>query len=249
VSGVRPGIAGYYSSWGERFASSFARTAWDHGAYALVQLQPGSTTLASIAAGRSDAYLRSFADAVAAFGHPVILSFGHEMNGSWYSWGDGHEPAAEFVAAWRHIVRVFRAQGAANVTWLWAVNSVAGASSALKQWWPGAAWVNWVGVDGYYFGTADTFQSAFGSTIADIREFSQAPLLIAETAVGTTADRDSQIKGLFAGVRERHLAGLMWFDEAQNSGLYHQDWRLEDDPSALAAFSAAAAAYAGSSGA
>jgi mannan endo-1,4-beta-mannosidase len=249
VSGVKPGIAGYYSSWEEPFASSFARTAWDHGAYVLVQLQPGSTTLSSIAAGRSDAYLRSFADAVASFGHPVILSFGHEMNGSWYSWGDGHEPAADFVAAWRHIVRVFRAQGAANVTWLWAVNSVAGASSDLKQWWPGAAWVNWVGIDGYYFGTADTFGSVFGATIADIRAFSQAPLLIAETAVGTTEDRDSQIKGLFAGVREQHLAGLMWFDEAQNSGLYHQDWRLEDDPSALAAFAAGAMAYAGSSGA
>ncbi|HSZ40766.1 MAG TPA: glycosyl hydrolase [Trebonia sp.] len=241
ASGIRPGIAGYYSSWREPFGSAFAETAWNHGAYVLVQLQPNGVSLASIADGDSDAYLRSFADAVAAFGHPVILSFGHEMNGSWYSWGDGHASAAEFIAAWRHIVGVFRAQGADNATWLWAVNSVAGASGDLRRWWPGAAWVNWVGVDGYYFGTADTFTSVFGPTIADIRAFSQAPLLIAETAVGTTADRDSQIKGLFAGVREQRLAGLMWFDEAQDSGLYHQDWRLEDDPSALAAFAAGAA--------
>lgn len=249
VSGVKPGIVGYYSSWREPFGSSFAQTAWNHGAYVLVQLQPGDVSLASIADGDSDAYLRSFADAVAAFGHPVILSFGHEMNGSWYSWGNGHASPAEFVAAWRHLVRVFRTQGADNVTWLWAVNSVGGASSDLRQWWPGAAWVNWVGVDAYYFGKADTFTSVFGATIADIRTLSQAPLLIAETAVGTTADRNSQIKGLFAGVRAGHLAGLMWFDEAQDSGLYHQDWRLEDDPSALAAFATGAAAYAGSSGA
>jgi mannan endo-1,4-beta-mannosidase len=249
ASGVKPGIAGYYSSWREPFGTSFAQTAWDHGAYVLVQLQPGGVSLASIADGDSDAYLRSFADAVAAFGHPVILSFGHEMNGSWYSWGDGNASAAEFVAAWRHMVGVFRARGADNVTWLWAVNSVDGASSDLRQWWPGAAWVNWVGVDAYYFGTADTFTSVFGATIADIRAFSQAPLLIAETAVGTTADRDSQIKGLFAGVRAQHLAGLMWFDETQDGGLYHQNWRLEDNSSALAAFATGAAAYAGSSGA
>ena len=83
-------------------------------------------TLASIAAGGSDAYLRSYADAVAAFGHPVILSFGHEMNGTWYSWGDGHTSPATFVAAWRHIVRGVPRRGAANVTWLWTVNSIEG---------------------------------------------------------------------------------------------------------------------------
>ena len=70
---------------------------------------------------------------------------------------------------------------------------------------------------------------------------SSAPLLIAETAVGTTPDRKSQIGALFTGVRAKRLAGVVWFDESQHSGLYHQDWRLEDAPSALAAFTAAVA--------
>jgi len=243
ASGVKPGIVVYYSPWNDPFSTSFAQTAWEHAAYVLVQLQPSGVTLASIAAGRSDPYLRSYADAVVAFGHPVILSFGHEMNGTWYSWGDGHASPASFVSAWRHVVQVFRAEGAANVTWLWAVNSVQGASSSLSRWWPGAAWVNWTGVDGYYFRPTDTFDSVFGSTITDIRTFSGAPLLIAETAVGTTTVRDSQIDSLFAGASAARLAGVVWFDEAQQAGLYHQDWRLEDDPSALAAFTAAAAGY------
>lgn len=245
AAGVRPRIVVYYSGWNDPFSTSFAQTAWSHGAYVLVQLQPKGVTLASIAAGHSDAYLRAYAAAVVAFRHPVILSFGHEMNGTWYSWGDGHASPANFVAAWRHIVRVFRAAGARNVTWLWAVNSIAGAASSLSQWWPGAAWVDWTGIDGYYFRATDTFGSVFGSTIADIRSFSTAPLLIAETAVGTTPNRVSQIRALFAGVRAEHLAGLVWFDESQHSGLYHQDWRLENDPSALAAFRAEATALSG----
>jgi hypothetical protein len=243
ATGVKPRIVVYYSPWNDSFSSSFAQTAWDHGAYALVQLQPNGVTLASIAAGGSDAYLRSYADAIVAFGHPVILSFGHEMNGTWYSWGYGHASPATFVAAWRHIVRVFRAEGAANVTWLWTVNSVKGVSSSLRQWWPGAAWVNWIGIDGYYFRATDTFSSVFGSTIADIRSFSSALLLIAETAVGTTTDRESQIRALFAGARAARLAGVVWFDAAQHAGIYHQDWRLEDDPYALTAFTVAVAAY------
>jgi mannan endo-1,4-beta-mannosidase len=243
ATGIKPRIVEYYSAWNDPFSTSFAQTAWHHDAYVLVQLQPSGVSLAAIAAGGSDAYLRTYADAVVAFGHPVILSFGHEMNGNWYSWGDGHTPPATFVAAWRHIVRVFRAAGAANATWLWAVNSIEGAASSLSQWWPGAAWVNWTGIDGYYFQATDTFGSVFGTTIADIRTFSSAPLLIAETAVGTTSDRESQIDGLLAGVRAERLAGVVWFDEAQHAGLYHQDWRLEDDPDALAAFKAAVATY------
>jgi hypothetical protein len=245
ATGVKPTILVYYSPWNEPFSTSFAQTAWDHDAYVLVQLQPNGVTLSSIAAGGSDTYLRSFADAVVAVGHPVILSFGHEMNGTWYSWGYGHASPAMFVAAWRHVVRLFRAVGAANVTWLWTVNSIQGASSSLSQWWPGAAWVNWTGIAGYYSRATDTFSSVFGSTIADIRAFSSAPLLISETAVGTTTDRESQIDALFAGVRAERLAGVVWFDEAQHAGLYHQDWRLEDDPYALAAFTAAVATYLG----
>ena len=248
ATGVKPGIVVYYSPWNDPFSTSFAQTARDHDAYVLVQLQPNGVTLASIAAGGSDGYLRSYADAVVAFGHPVILSFGHEMNGTWYSWGYSHTSPATFVAAWRHVVRVFRAAGAANVTWLWTVNSVKGASADLSHWWPGAAWVNWAGVDGYYFRATDTFGSVFGSTIADIRALSSAPLLIAETAVGTTPNRESQITALFAGASAARLAGVVWFDEAQHAGIYHQDWRLEDDPSACAAFTAAVTTYLNAGG-
>ena len=245
ATGTNPRIVVYFSAWKSPFAASFAQTARDHDAYVLVQIEPKDVSLAAIAAGDSDSYLRSYAADVVAFGHPVILSFGHEMNGTWYSWGKGHESPATFVAAWRHVVDVFRAAGAANVTWLWTANSIEGAPGSPRQWWPGAAWVDWVGVAGYYYQASDTFRLVFGSTIASIRTFSSAPLLIAETAVGTTSDRESQIRGLFAGVRAQRLAGVVWFDQAQHAGLYHQDWRLEHDPSALAAFTAAAATYLG----
>src|SRR6185437_7678694 len=49
-------------------------------------------------------------DSVRDFGSPVVIGFGHEMNAYWYSWGYRHTPAATFVAAWRHIVTLFRAR-------------------------------------------------------------------------------------------------------------------------------------------
>jgi mannan endo-1,4-beta-mannosidase len=240
ATGVQPKIALYYSSWYEGFRTSFAEQARSRGAYAFVQIQPNGVTLKSIADGKQDTYLRGYALSVRAYGQQVILSFGHEMNGNWYSWGAGHVSAKDFVAAWRHVVDVFRAEGALNVTWVWTVNSLNAASSPLAQWWPGAAWVNWIGIDGYYYRSTDTFNSVFGTTLAQIRKFTDDPFMISEVAVGTTSDRETQIAGMFSGAEAADAVGLIWFDESQDNGLYHQDWRLENDPDALAAFKAAA---------
>jgi mannan endo-1,4-beta-mannosidase len=147
------------------------------------------------------------------------------------------------VAAWRHVVRLFRDEGASNVTWMWTVNAINAYSPSLRPWWPGKAWVNWVGIDGYYYYATDTFASVFGLAIAQIRTFTNTPVMIAETAVGNTPDRETQIGDLLAAVRADHMLGLVWFNEAQNDGIYHQDWRLQDDPAALAAFKAAARRY------
>jgi hypothetical protein len=209
--------------------------AYAHGAEPFVQIEPVGVTLNSIVAGHSDAYLRSYAASVRRYGHPVILSFGAEMNGSWYSWGSGHTRPDVFVAAWRHVVSVFRRSGARNVRWLWTVNSTNATAAPLKRWWPGNSYVNIVGIDGYYYRRADTFESVFGTTITEVRGFTRTPILISETATGPVAG-PAKIADLFAGVREYHLLGLVWFDQTQHHGIYHQDWRLEDSPAALGAF-------------
>jgi mannan endo-1,4-beta-mannosidase len=239
ATGIKPRIAEYFSGWPERFRGTFAETAWQHGAYTFVEMEPDNVSVTSIAAGGQDGYLRSYAQAVRTFGHPVLLSFGHEMNGTWYTWGNGHVAPATFVAAWRHVVDVFREAGATNVTWVWVINAIDGTHGPLRPWWPGSAWVNWVGIDGYYYTFGNSFDSVFGQTIAEVRTFSNAPVMISETAVGTTADRETQIKGLIAGARTEHATALVWFDSPQSLGLYHQNWRLEDDPAALAAFKTA----------
>ena len=235
ATGQRPRLVLYYSGWYEKFWTGFAQTAYKNSAIPFVQLQSGNTSVAAISSGRYDRYLKSYAKAVRAYGHPVFLSFDHEMNGTWYSWGAGHISPAVFISAWRHLVRVFRSEGATNVTWLWTVNSVNAARSSLHQWWPGGAWVNAVGIDGYYYYKSDTFASVFGTTVTEVRKFTNDPILISETAVGPVAG-PSKIAGLFAGIRTDHLLGLVWFDKAQHDPPFHQDWRLENNPAILAAF-------------
>jgi hypothetical protein len=235
AAGRQPNLVGYYSGWAEPFAKSFAERARGHGAVTIVQIDPSYAMIEGIAAGGYDAYLRAYADSVRAFAHAVIIGFGHEMNAPWYSWGYGHVPARVFVAAWRHIVTVFRSQGADNVIWLWTINADTPGTGPAAIWWPGPAYVTWVGIDGYYVRPSDTFGSVFGRTIRQVRTFTGKPVLLSETAVGPAAGM-IKIANLFAGMRRYRTLGLVWFDIEQHQGIYHQDWRIEDSPEAEAAF-------------
>ena len=114
-----------------------------------------------------------------SFGRKVILGFGHEMNGPWYSWGWTHTRAKVFVAAWRHIVDVFRQQGASNVIWLWTINVDPPNDNAIQnpaRWWPGSTYVNWVGIDGYYLKQSWSFAPLFGPTIKIVHSLSRVPV-------------------------------------------------------------------------
>lgn len=242
--GRQPNLVGYYSGWREPFQISFAETVHRHGATTILQWDPTGASVSKIATGQDDAYLRSFADSVRHFGRPIVIGFGHEMNAYWYSWGYRHLPAATFVAAWRHIVTLFRDQGADNVTWVWTLQADEPGTGRIASWWPGSQYVTWVGIDGYYYFPYETFASIFAKTIDQVRTFTNQPVLLSETAVGPEAGQRVKIPNLFAGMRQSGVLGLVWFDIGQNKGVYEQDWHLEDHPAAEAAFRQGASALA-----
>jgi hypothetical protein len=234
--GRQPNLVSYYSAWNTPFQAGFAATATKHGALTLVQIDPKNVSLAKIADGGYDTYLRSYATAVKAFRAQVVLSFGHEMNGNWYSWSNRHTPAKVFVAAWRHVVTIFRAEGATNATWLWTVNIVDQHSAipiaSPRAWWPGAKYVDWVGIDGYYYQSSQDFAQVFGPTIAAVRELTDDPIIIAETGVAPSAGQPAKISDLFSGIHSFGLLGLVWFDENTQGRV----WRI-NSPAAFQAFS------------
>ncbi len=235
--GRQPNLVSYYSGWGESFQEAFAETAEKRGAETIVQIDPTNISLSNIADGMYDSYLTSYARDVAAFGQMVIISFGHEMNGDWYSWGYRNTPATVFILAWRHIVTLFRQQGADNVKWLWQVNSLSDRTGPVRDWWPGPQYVTWVGISGYYYVPGATFDNIFNPVVAAVRQFTHVPILIAETGVGPQAGQKRGIKDLFAGLRVQHVIGLVWFDQHSYGGIYKgENWRLEGNPVAISAF-------------
>jgi mannan endo-1,4-beta-mannosidase len=235
ATGVPPKLVLWYTGWGRPFPEQSAATVHDHGAIPLIQINPGGVSLEALAAGSYDSYLRSYAAQVRSFGHPVVIGFGHEMNGRWYPWGYGHQSTASFVAAWRHVVTMFRKTGAKNVIWLWTVSH--SFPQRYRAYWPGSKYVTWVAIDGYFADPTATFKSIFGRALATVRQFTSRPILLGEAAVGTSTDRQAtDIRSLFAGVAQYHLLGLVYYDVDENTPRVKEDWRLERHPDLLRAF-------------
>ena len=105
---------------------------------------------ADIAAGKYDSTIvRPTADRVKAFGKPMFISFDAEFELRMAKGGT----TAEYVAAWRHIVDVFRSRGATNAVWVWVSTGHLGGTypQTIKSAYPGDSYVDWVGYDPYNF--------------------------------------------------------------------------------------------------
>lgn len=228
-AGARPNLIGQYMSWNNPLDTQAVTSAWSYGALYYMVWEPYHTTVAAIADGRSNGYITRFAQEIRALNLPVAISFGHEFNGFWYPWGTTGTTAAQFVAAWRLIHRLFAAAHATNVIWVWNPNIISGEPRLdLSAYYPGDAYVDWVGVTGYFGAEGPhTFEGVYGPTMQEIRGFTNKPFFIAETSVQTGPNAAAAAQNLITGVRQRSdVLGFVWFDY-DKAGV---DWRLESRP-------------------
>jgi hypothetical protein len=232
---VNPQIVASYVPFGSPFDVAKACSLTRMGALPLIQMLPRHATLTDISAGKYDNYLTAYANDIKKSGLRVAFSFAHEMNGQWYPWGFKHVTPTVFIDAWRHIHEVFQRAGATRVIWCWNPNG--GILNMTQEtpprlWWPGSAYVDWVGVDAYFNRPSEDYATAIGPNIAMIRKFTSKPILIAETAIGRGPAQVTQINSLFAGIRSSHgVVGFIWFNTNRR-----RVWRLNGRPAAIAAF-------------
>lgn len=256
ATGTRPDLTEVFMGWGQPLPAVAEN--WAAGRLTLVSLASDTTTLPTIAAGRDDAYLRRIAGQARADRVPLGLDFDHEFNGDWYPWGahgSQHATAAEFVAAWRHLHDVFTAEGADNVIWVWSPNVINPLPEiSLALYWPGAPYVDWAGIVGYWTGDhgQGAYATLYGPTEHSIQALTNDPILITETGVQQGPDKPARTTGLIDGVaHDPHVIGFVYFDYGLAEGK-RADWTLEDDPAALAAWRTAIrslpVALAGSAG-
>jgi hypothetical protein len=150
VSGVeRPSVLGGYVLNGGRLMSIVDHSSHLRGTIPLVSWGVDFTHDA-VLSGSDNAYLSAQAKALAAYRKPVFVRLDWEMNGNWYpEWGSGAVSPTVYVESWRYIREYFWLEHAYNVAFVWCPNVGDPAGGAAYDWYPGDAYVDWVGLDAY----------------------------------------------------------------------------------------------------
>jgi Glycosyl hydrolase family 26 len=257
----RPSIVHFYSPFAHGCESDgcsfyrFNRRAFArvrrHGMIPMISWSSASTPIqrhepdfqnADIVAGRYDRYIRRWARAARDWGHPFFLRFNREMNGTWYPWAAGvnGNTAADFVAVWRHVHRIFAKVGAANATWVWCPNVDPGAIfTPFGKVYPGRRYVNWTCLDGYNFGTPwRSFDVTYHRSyrILTHRLARRKPLIIGEVA--SVEAGGSKARWIRRMLRSRlpsrypRVKGFLWFN-ARAGG---HNWPIESSRGSKRAF-------------
>lgn len=108
--------AGYVSNMRNTAADTRARILSGEKVASLAKAASSQTVFERIADGEFDGILRDRALAAKQYGRPVMLRVFHEMMGGWYPWSIFNEKdVGDFIKAWKHIVTIYRDNGATNV--------------------------------------------------------------------------------------------------------------------------------------
>ena len=158
-----------------------------------------------------DSSLESWARSLAAVGAPVFLRWASEMNGDWVGW---HGDPAAYISRWR-VVHDVMARLAPNVAMVWCPNATPAAK--IDAYYPGDAYVDWVGVNFYVVSIHDNDprQPAERENPADLlahvyRKYAdRKPMMICETGVTHQAAAKPSPEEAFAEARLGHLYGCL----------------------------------------
>ncbi len=213
--------------------------------------------LSTITAGTHDTYIRQWAQAAKAWGHPFFLRFGWEMNGNWqYPWSaqlNGNQPG-DFIQAWRHIHNLFAEVGAENATWVWCPNISGGTTLPYASVYPGDAYVDWTCMDGYNFyntwlSSGTVFQGSginwlYNSYQQLLTVAPSKPIMIGETSSLEAGDGGAAKAAWITEMLRQTLPNemprikaLVWFNWDNNS-TNHATLPIESSSASRSAFAA-----------
>lgn len=228
--------------------------AWEPHDFGRDPLNQPEYRLQRITAGDHDAEIRRWARELRDFGHEVLFRPMCEMNGNWVTWGgtvNGNSPE-DYVPAWRHIHDIFVQEGATNVKWVWSPNrdgSIAAAQATFDTYYPGDAYVDYVGMNGYNWGRMYTtpewtsqwqmLDEVFGYSYDVAVANTDKPVVICETA-STEIGGDAQNGGKAEWIRDAFEQLPQRFPRVELITWFHinkeTDWRVNSSPESLAAF-------------
>jgi hypothetical protein len=242
-----------YYGWGAVIPTAYESWTVSHGRIPMVSLcacrfADGSVVpWARIAAGKEDAYLDTIAKGFVALNTPAFFLFDAEPETNVGIRGT----AADYRAAFRHVVTVFRTAGAKNVAFVWATTAYAfrpesGDSALTASLYPGDGVVDWVASDPYNFANGGDWNS-LSYEVDPWYQWVTAthpdkPLMLSEW--GSKEDpaqptrKAAWFRSALTALETKYpkIRAVVYFDEEKAEHGTVNDWRIDTSASSLTAF-------------
>ena len=277
LSGRHQAIVAFSSFWGQDgFPDTQVAAVRSSGAVPLIFWSPWGPpyrqndpqpeySLDRIIQGRFDSYIRKWARKARETRMPLLVAFGLEMNGDWFPWGGPNHGAGElrgfgdpkkpdgperFIAAYRHVVALVRAEGARNVEWVYHAQNYSwpvAPWNTISSYYPGDDVVDWLGLSVYgkqsnKEGWLD-FETVMKMPFEEIARLNpDKPIMLAEWGVGEFPQDGSKaafFEEAFAAMQKdypRLKAAVYWHERWQNADENWSNLRINSSPKSLAAF-------------
>ena len=241
--GRRLDVVHWFMGFDDAYEPDLVNSVLDGGRAPMISWEPTHATVAAIASGAHDAYLRDWARGLRDAGGAVYLRPFPEMNGNWAPWNGDPDT---LIAAWRRMAAIFDAEGATNVRWVFSPNVTDEPrtdANRMERYYPGDDVVDVLALDGYNWGdtrdwsTWTSFEDVFRAGYDRIAHIGPQPIWFAEVASAEAGgDKAAWVADMFASAETAfpRLEALVWFDERKEA-----DWRIASRPEVLDAFRAA----------
>jgi len=232
---------------------------------------PDRFNLPDILAGKWDSYIDQWADAARSYGKPILVSWGLEMNGTWFPWSGifygggkviGEKNGQPLYAGpelvkqtYRYVVDRVRARKAFNILWGFHANNATFPDepwNSMEQYYPGADYVDWLGLSVYGKIIRSNHWAPFASVMSAAYEElcrldPNKPVILAEWGVGEFPPHNKAefITLAFSGLQTRYprvKAAGFWHERWEHQDGSFSNLRVNSSPEALEAYRAGVAA-------
>ncbi len=277
LTGKHLAVVAFGNFWGDQaFPDKSVRIVDAYGAVPLLYWSPWDKpyeekkgpdrfNLHQILAGKWDGYIDAWADAARAYGKPLLVTWGLEMNGKWFPWSghyygggkiigykDGHPLYAGpelFKQTYRYVIDRVRARNATNILWGFHVNNYSDPQKAWNQmahYYPGGQYVDWLGLSVYgklsrNEGWADFVSMMDQPYHAMAKLDGEKPIFLAEWGVGEfpPGDKAGFISTAFRLIPTQYprvRLAVFWHERWENADGSFSNLRVHSSPQSLEAY-------------
>lgn len=208
----------------------------------------GMSLYTVIANGNCDIFLHKIGKTLSKVKKPFFLRFAWEMNVNSMEWSILYTKSLpqDFINAWRRFHDIVKEEGAKNVIWVFSPQIETPSTTDIALLYPGDKYVDWVGLDGYNWGTSKSwsswqdFHTIFYNSYIKLAEIvPNKPIMIAE--INTTnigGDQASWYQSMLSNEIPNNFPkvdAIVFFneDKTYTEGV---KWLIDNTPASLEQF-------------